>query len=165
MDPDIVIETSTPSEEVFKIPATPKAKEDSLIIMATPEERAVQVQQKEDPFKNFVEVEAPAHIFLTEDQYYAKDTLLGKYTILNRETPRPKITEPISTPTVATAIVASVAKTALKLREPFGALAKDEWEPEGSTKNNYKRKPALFFTSMVQHIRCTNERRWIWIRR
>ncbi|MCP3686093.1 MAG: hypothetical protein GY861_25890, partial [bacterium] len=128
LDPDIIIETSTPSDKVFKIPVTLKPKEDSLTIMATSKERVVQVQKKEDPFKNFVEVEAPPHIFLTEEQYYARDTISGKYTILNRETPGTKITEPISTSTVATA-----AKTVLKPKEPFGALPKDEWEPSGST--------------------------------
>ncbi|MCP3685868.1 MAG: hypothetical protein GY861_24740, partial [bacterium] len=99
----------------------------------TSKEKVVQVQKKEDPFKNFVEVEAPSYIFLTEEQYYAKNTISGKYMILNHETPRTKITEPISTPTVATSIVASAAKTASKPKEPFGTLPKDEWEPEGST--------------------------------
>ncbi len=52
---------------------------------------------------------------------------------MNRETPRTKITEPIPTPTVATAIVASVAKTVPKSRKLFGSLPKDEWEPEEDT--------------------------------
>ncbi|MCP3684823.1 MAG: hypothetical protein GY861_19320 [bacterium] len=99
--------------------------------MATPEKRAVQVQQKEDPFKNFVEVEAPAHIFLTENQYYAMDTITEKYTVLNRKTPRTKITEPVST--VAAAIVTSTAKTLLKAEKSFGSLSKDQWEPDENT--------------------------------
>ncbi|MCP3686463.1 MAG: hypothetical protein GY861_27815 [bacterium] len=132
-DPDIIIETSTPSDKTFTIPATPKPKEDNLTITVTSKEKVVQVQKKEDPFKNFVEVEAPSYIFLTEEQYYAKDTISGKYTILNRETLRTKITEPISTPTVVTAIVASAAKTASKSRKPFGTLPKDEWEPSRTT--------------------------------
>ncbi len=78
LDPDFIIETSTPSDNVFKIPATPEPKDDSLTIMATSKERAVQVQKKEDPFKNFVEVETPSDIFLTEGQYYALDSLLGR---------------------------------------------------------------------------------------
>ncbi len=52
-----------------------------------------------------MEVETPSDIFLAEGQYYAQDSLWGKYTILYRETPRPKITEPASTPAVAAAIV------------------------------------------------------------
>ncbi len=59
LDPDIVTKTSTPLENIFKIPATTKPKDSSLTIMATPKERIVQIQKKEDPFKDFVEIEPP----------------------------------------------------------------------------------------------------------
>ncbi|MCP3686736.1 MAG: hypothetical protein GY861_29205, partial [bacterium] len=131
LDSDIIIKIPTSSEQVFKIPATLKAKEHSLVITTTSEKRAVQVQQKEDPFKNFVEVEAPAHIFLTGDQYYARDTILGKYMILNQESLKTKITEPVST--VAAAIVMSTAKIPSKTSKPFGSLPKDLWEPDKNT--------------------------------
>ncbi|MCP3684201.1 MAG: hypothetical protein GY861_16080, partial [bacterium] len=131
LDPDIVIETSTSSEKVLKIPATPKAKEAvSFIVTATPEKRAVQVQQKEDPYKNFVEVEAPAHIFITENQYCAKDTTMGQYMVLNRKTPRSIITEPVST--VVAATVTESAKTSSRADKSFGSLTKDQWEPDES---------------------------------
>ncbi|MCP3684734.1 MAG: hypothetical protein GY861_18860, partial [bacterium] len=76
-------------------------------------------------------VEAPAHIFLTGDQYYAQDTISEKYTILNRESPRTKITEPVST--VAAAIVMSTAKIPSKTSKLFGSLPKDQWEPDKNT--------------------------------
>ncbi|MCP3681744.1 MAG: hypothetical protein GY861_03550, partial [bacterium] len=132
-DPDIIIETLTPSENVFKIPATPKPKDSSLIITATPKERTVQVQKKEDPFKNFVEIEPPSNLLLSEGQYYAQDSFSGKFAILYHEIPRPKITEPASAPSVAAAIVSSAAKTVSKPREPFGTLAKDEWDSDENT--------------------------------
>ncbi len=144
MDPDLIIETSTFSDDVFKMPAMPKPKDVNLTVMATSEERTVQVQKKEDPFKNFVEIETPSYIFLTEEQYYARDSLSGKCMILYRETLRPKITEPASTPSIAAAIISSTAKTAPKLKKPFGALAKDEWEPKGSTIDQLQKEANTF---------------------
>ncbi len=129
-DPDIVIETPTSSDEVFKRPATPKVKEASLTITTTPETKVVQAQQKEDPYKYFVEIEAPAYMFMMENQYYAQNTITGQYTVLNCETPRPIITELVST--VAAATVTDTAKTFSQANRSFGSLPKDRWEPQES---------------------------------
>ncbi|MCP3684919.1 MAG: hypothetical protein GY861_19835 [bacterium] len=115
-------------DEVFKRPTTPKVKEASLTITTTPETRVVQVQQKEDPYKDFVEIEAPAHMFILENQYYAQNTIMGQYTVLNRKTPGSLTTK--STSTVAAATVTESAKTSSQTYKPFGSLTKDQWEPE-----------------------------------
>ncbi|MCP3686485.1 MAG: hypothetical protein GY861_27930, partial [bacterium] len=119
----------TPLENIFKIPATLKPKDSSLTITATPKERIVQVQKKEDPFKNFTEVKPPSDLLLAEGQYYAQDSFSGKFAILNHEIPRPKI------PSVAAAIVSSAAKT---VSQPFGALTKEEWDSEENTVNQLR---------------------------
>ncbi|MCP3681871.1 MAG: hypothetical protein GY861_04200, partial [bacterium] len=111
-----------------------------------------------------MEVEAPAHIFLTEDQYYAKDTISEKYTVLNRKTPRTKITEPVSTSTVAAAIVASAAKIFPKADKPFGSLPKDQWEPDEDTiKKLQKEASALlhqYGTADKRYIKKKKELEW-----
>ncbi len=128
-DSGSVSKSITPLENIFKIPATPKLKGSGLTVTTTLKERVVQVQ--EDPFEHFVEAKPFPGLILKEGQYYVQDLVSGTCAVLDREVPKSKTVKPISTPSVALAIVLSAAKTvSLQLEEQFGALSKDEWDAE-----------------------------------
>ncbi|MCP3683137.1 MAG: hypothetical protein GY861_10640, partial [bacterium] len=106
-----------------------KPKGSGLTITTTLEERAIQVQ--EDSFEHFVEVKPFPGVLLKEGQYYVQNLISGACVVLDRKVPKSKVIKPTSTPSVASAIASSAAKTVPpQLEEQFGALDKDEWDPE-----------------------------------
>ncbi len=97
----------TPSEDIFKVPATPKPKGSGLTVTTTLEERVVQVQ---DPFEHFVEVKPFPGLLLKEGQYYVQDPISGTCVVLDCKVPKSKTIKPASTPSITSAIVSSAAK-------------------------------------------------------
>ncbi len=127
-DSGSISKSITPSDNIFKVPATPKPNGSDLTVTTTLKERVVQVQPE---FEHFIEVKPFLGLLLKEGQYYAHDPISGAYAVLDREVPKSKITRPTSTPSIASAIASSAVKAIPPpLDQQFGIPSKDEWDSE-----------------------------------